>query len=240
MNLSGLKIKNKSDLKQILQFIEDQGFGYIADYELHNKKINGLVSKNNKLNINYNSNIKDKFKNIEDYDEIEKEIQKYFSQFSINDKIKEYIKKFHLVADDQGYTPWNTPNDKDVIEWIEFRDKYKLKDEFSGSREEVRYYNLDKNYLKIHFYGQSGWDFKFFYNAILGEECKEFDEKRVGVYQNIGKIEIKFFAKGGANIKGDLKKFKELYYNELLKDHYFHMIIKYNDKIKIYKKENKD
>jgi hypothetical protein len=239
MDLSNLKIKSQSDLKQLLKFLDEQGFGYFSDWQLHQKKIENLISKNNTLNITYEKDLSSKFSKLDDYDNIDQEIKKYFSKFNVSDKIDEFTKTFSLQGDDGCQTPYASPDSKSVIAWIEFRDKYNLKDEF-GVGNQLEYYNLDKNYLKIRFPDYKGWEFKSFYKTIFNEDCKEFEEKEIGKWQNLGKIEIKFFAKGTAAIKGDLKKIKESYYNSIVKNKYRHIVIKYNSKFEIIKAPERD
>jgi hypothetical protein len=239
MDLSNLKIKSQSDLKQLLKFLEGQGFGYFSDWELHQKKVQNLINKNNTLHITYEKDLPSKFTKLEDYDTIDEEIKKYFSKFNVSDKIQEFTKTFYLQDDDSCQTPYASPDAKSVIAWVEFKDRYNLKDEF-GAGKQLDYYNLDKNFLKIYFPQYKGWEFKSFYKTIFNEDCKEFEEKEIGKWQNLGKIEIKFFAKGTAAIKGDLKKIKESYYNYIVKNRYRNLIIKYNSKIEIIKAPERD
>jgi len=239
MNLSGLTIKNQADLKQILKFLDQQGFGHVSDWELHQKKINSLISKNNTLGITYDERIKEDLRNLNDYEEIDNRLKKYFSGFNVDDKIFEFIKTFYLSSDDSCSTPWNRPEARDVIAWIKFKERFNLKDEFGASKT-IDFYNLDKNYLKIYFGSYKEWEFKQFYKLIFNEDPKNFDDKKVGAWQNLGKIEIKFFMKGGANIKGDLTKIKEYYNKYLIKNIYHHTIIKYNNKLNIIKDNRED
>lgn len=240
MDLSNLSIKNQADLKQILKFLDDQGFGYIGEWDLHQKKVDHIINKNNTFHITVDPKLKSTMKDLVDYDEIDKEVKNYFSKFNVDDKIFEFIKMFSLVEDDECATPWNNPEVKDIVTWVNFKKKYNLKDEF-GSHNMVRFYNLDKNYLKINFGQYKSYGFKQFYKLIFGEECKEFDtDKKTGIWQNIGKIEIKFFLKGGANIKGDLTKIREYYYRDMTNKIYGHTIIKYNGKVDIIKSKNID
>lgn len=232
-------IKTHSDLKKLIKYLDEQGFGYLSDWELHQKKINHIFSEHNKLGITYDKSVLEKLYKLEDYEEVEKEAKNYFSKFNVDDKIKEYIRIFSIIEDDSCQTPWIEPSMKDVITWVAFKKKYNLKDEF-GKSKNIYYYNLDKNYLKIRFPQYSSYDFKKLYEKIFDEQCAELNEKRVGIYQNIGKLEIKFFAKGGANIKGDLKKLKEYYAKELTNKIYSHTIVKYNGKVTIYKSEKED
>lgn len=228
-------IKTHSDLKKLLKFLDEQGFGYHSEWEFHQKKINHIISKNNTLGVKYDEKIKDKLYKLEDYDEIDKEAKKYFSNFSVDDKIFEYIKTFRIIADDSCSTPWKSPSDSDIIAWVDFKKKYNLKDEFGVSKT-VNIYNLDKNFLKINFPQYKTYEFEALYNYIFNEKCADFsDTKMTGVWQNLGKIEIKFFKKAGANIKGDLTKLKEYYFKELTEKVYYHMVIKYNGKVQVFK-----
>lgn len=228
-------IKTQSDLKKILKFLDEQGFGFISEWELHQKKINSIISKNNTLGVNYDEKLKSTLYKLDDYDEVNKEAKKFFSNFSVDDKIFEYIRLFRVSPDDSCSTPWKRPSDSDIIAWTNFKKKYNLKDEF-GKSKTINIYNLDKKYLKINFPQYKDYEFKAFYKHIFGEECNNFnDSKMPGVWQNLGKLEIKFFLKSGAHIKGDLKKIKEYYYKELLNKVYYHMVIKHNGKVEIVK-----
>jgi len=227
-------IKTHSELKEILKSLDDQGFGYHTEWEAHNKKIDKLISKNNSLNIDYDKKIKEKLNKLDNYEEIESEIKKYFSGFNDDDKIYELLNKFYISSDISIITPsFNWPDTNQIREWFAFRKKLNLKDEF-GTGNNVSYYNLDKNFLKIHYPSYGSWDFKILYKLIFGEDPLEFSEKRAGIWTDLGKIEIKFFMKTGPNIKGDLTKLKNYYYNILKKNRY-NTIIKYNNKIEIIK-----
>ena len=230
-------IKTHSDLKKLINFLDKQGFGYISEWELHRKKINHIINKNNTLGVKHDDKVRNTLYELEDYDEIDKEAKKFFSNFSVDDKILEYIKMFRVNSDASCSTPGSSPDDKDIINWVNFKKKYNLKDEF-GRLKNIDFYNLDKNYLKINFPKYKDYEFKAFYKCIFGEECAEFNDKIPGTWQNLGKIEIKFFLKGGANIKGDLKKIKEYYFKELSDGIYRNLIIKYNGKMLIFKTQN--
>lgn len=233
-------IKTKTDLSKLVKSMRNQGFGYINEFELLNSKIDDIMQKNNKLNIKFD---KDKLKNdlnrFDDYDEMNNAANAFFSKFSVNDKIEEFIIKFHIIQDDGCRTPsYYHSNLKEIIEWVNFKTKYNLKDEF-GASQHVDYYNLDKNYLKFSFGEYNSHEFKKLYNFIFNEECPDFNQKTAGVWQNINKLQIKFFINGAAYIKGELDKYKELYYQYILKRNYSSTVIKYNGKIeKITKREN--
>lgn len=233
-------IKTHSDLKKLLKYLEEQGFGYFSEWEYHQKKVDFIISKNNTLHIAYEENLKEKLYKLEDYNNIDDEAKKFFSKFNVDDKILELIKTFRLNEDDSCSTPWGSPsNAKEIIYWNNFKKKYNLKDEF-GVHNTIRYYNLDKNFLKIYFPQYSTYEFKSLYKYIFGEDCNEFTDKKSGIWIDLGKIEIKFFMKGGANIKGDLKKMKEYFYMELTNKIYYHTLIKYNGKQEIFKSIRKD
>ena len=233
MRLNLDKIKTEDELKQVLKFLEDQGFGYQTAWELHNKKIDNIVSKANTLNVKYDSNLKERLYKLKDYDEIEEEAKNFFTKFTPDDKINEFLNDFYLSTDETVRTPYSRPDAKDIIAWTDFRNKFNLQNDF-GVGNHIEYYNLDKNYLKINYGNYKDWEFKRLYKLIFGEECPEFESKKVGVWVNLGKIEIKFFLNGKANIKGDLKKIKEYYY-KYLKNRNGNTIITYNKKIDITK-----
>ena len=73
------------------------------------------------------------------------------------------------------------------------------------------------------------YEFKNFYKLVFDEECVDFDQRKTGFWIKLGKIEIKLFQNGYANIKGDLKKLKEYYYQYIKSNHHNNTnIIKYN------------
>lgn len=235
------KIKTKEDLKKLLNYLYDQGFGYFSDWEHHQKKITHIINKNNTLNIKYDKKLDDEMNRLTDYDEIENQVKQYFLKFSPDDKIFELFERFNIQSDDSCSLPSNNyPDIKEIIKWNEFKNKYKLKDEYinTGGFLSFAVYNLDKNFLKIRF-GDESYHFNTLYKLIFNEEPSDIN-KVYGEWQNIGKIEIKKFQNGYANIKGDIKKFKDYYYKYLTQKIYYHTIIIYNKKQEIFKKIERD
>jgi hypothetical protein len=234
-SLSKLKIKNKSDLKILLKFLESQGFGHQSDYEFHRRKVDSILFDSNKLGVKYDDSFKTKIHNLDDYDEAKKLADQFFSKFGVDDKVLEYLNTFYIKEDSLGKTPsFSRPSEKDVLEWFKFKTKYDIKDEsVFKSYESVHVYDLDKNLIKINFGEYKSWEFKRLYYLIFNEDCIDFNERKVGDWINIGKIEIKFFANGNAAIKGDLAKFKEYYYKYLKGERWGHRIIFYNKKREI-------
>ena len=185
-------------------------------------------------------------KDLTDYDTIKKTAEKFFSKFNPDDKIFELINRILIQADDSVITPSdNYPNSNEIISWVEFKNKYNLKDEF-GISKSVEYYNFDKKFIKISFYDYFS-EFIELYNLIFGEEIKNFadskytkDAYKYGQWQNVGKIEIKIYQNNTADLRGDLTKIKEYYYKYLIKKMYNSLIIKYNGKIQIIKANTED
>lgn len=235
-------IKTKEDLKRLLKFLDQQGFGYFSEWELHQKKIDHILSQNNKLGINYDKKFKEKMFALEDYDVVEKQTKEFFSKFNVDDKIFEYTQTFSVNSDDDVHVPSYKSDAKTIIAWVKFKEKYNLSEIFKQS-DRIYFYNLDKNYLKINFGSYKEWEFKQMYKYIFNEEPAPFDDKVVGKWFNLGKIEIKFWAKGGANIKGPgLRKYQE-YYNRFLKDlddRYYSCIIKFNGKLEIIEQKRRN
>lgn len=228
-------IKTKSDLKDILNFLDKQGFGYISDWELHNKKINHIINKNNTLGVKYDDKLKSNLEKYNNYEDADKEAKKYFSKFGVDDKIFELLNEFYLESDESNRTPYINPSRKDIIEWYEFAKKHNLTDkdtEKIGISKFITFYNLDKNFIKVRFGSYKSWEFKKLYELVFGEEPKEFNEKKIGDWQDLGKIQIKFFQKGTIAIKGDLIKLKEYYYKYLKKER-GNTLIKYNKKMEL-------
>ena len=237
------RIKNTEDLKKVLKFLDDEGFGSSTrEWELHQKKVNDIIFKSNTLNIKYDNNLNSTLYKLTDYDEIESQAKQFFSKFNPSDKIFELLNTFYLDEDDKCSTPSSRPDNKDIINWVRFKKLYGLTDEY-GVMKRIEYYNLDKNMLKIRF-SDEAYEFKKLYKLIFDEECLDFKsskygENKYGEWQNLGQIEIKIFANGYANIKGNLIELKEYYYKQIIKKLYLHTIIKYKGKVEILKgKEN--
>lgn len=230
MELSGLTIKTKADLDQLLKFLDREGFGYMSSWDFHNKKVNHIISNANKLDVKYENKFKEKLQSLTDYEEMEKLSNEYFSKFSNKDKIFELFNNFYLQEDDLGKVPSMSPDTNDVINWYKFRKKYNLLDDFK-SWTNIYVYNFDKSFIKFRFSDYSSYEFKRLYKLILGEECGDFDAKRAGIWQDVGKLEIKLFSNNNANIKGaGLKEFKENYYQYIKNQKNASYIIIYNKK----------
>lgn len=233
-------IKTREDLSSLIDYLSTHGFGYISEYELHNRKINNIINNANKMNIDYDNRFKSKLIGFNDYDEAEKEANIFFSKYTINDKIFEFLRRFSIHSDESARVPYNSPSNSDVIEWYEFKSKHKLKDEYpTGSL--VSYYNLDKNYLKIYYNSDKYYEFNELYKYIFNEKPENELEYRTetGVWINMGKIEFKSFSKGGANIKGNIQIFKEYYMKKLTNESY-NNIIKYNNQVTLIKSKERD
>ena len=233
-------IKTKQELKRILKFLDDQGFGHISEYDLHDRKVNNIIYKENKLRVEYNrGKLDEELKGLTNYDDINNVVNNFFSKFNPDDKIFELIKKIYIQEDDRCQTPsYSYPSANDIIAWVTFKTKYNLKDEFNGSQY-ISYYNLDKNTIKITFYDRKS-EISQLYELIFGEECKEFSiSKKYGEWINLGKIDIKVYKNNYADLRGDITKIKEYNYKSLINDnHYGSIVIKYNGKVQIIKSKN--
>jgi len=229
------KIKTEKDLEKIIQYLRDQGFSpRDSDYELHNRKIENIFHKANTLVIKYDDKELYNLRKIKDYDEAEKIAKKYFSRFNVDDRIFEYLQYFYIEPDASIQTPSNTYSEANtIVEWVNFKLKYNLKDVFDGSRR-VEYINLDKTFIKFNFSKYKVRDFQNLYALIFNEKSNDFNFNAAG-WQDLGKIEIKTFAKGTAQIKGDLEKIKEYYYNYILSHKYNATILLYKGKREIFK-----
>jgi len=230
-------IKSSNDLNKIFDAIYEQGFGYVQNQDnFHKSKIEKIIQKYNVLKIDVPSSFYAESYKIKNYAEAEKEISAHFSKFNPDDKINEFIKnKFSIKYDDRCKPPEDRgDNLSTVVEWFKFKTKYNLidKDYKLGDKYyiNVDIYNLDKKSLKIHF-GDNN-DFKSLYKLIFNKECAEITNK-LGEWQNLGEIELKFFQNGTASIKGNLTKIKEYYYKDLMSSVFYNSIyiIYYNNKI---------
>jgi hypothetical protein len=231
------KIKTYQELEELTKELDNQGFGYISAWDLHHKKINDIISKSNKLNVDVKHNFKEEIQKLKDYNEANRMAEEHFSKFNPIDKIFELMNVFYLSTTSSGRVPSSRPDKNEIITWVSFKQKYGLKDEYN-TWTQFDVYDLSKNMLKIHYGDNNNYQFKTFYKLIFNEECSEFAngrwDNKYGEWQDLGEIEIKFFQNGYANIKGNLKKIKELYYKYLTKRNY-NMIIFFNGKKEIIK-----
>lgn len=238
------EIKNKEDLKKILNFLDEQGFNitgvkYPSDYALNEYRINRIIDKANVLNVTIPNRDKlfSELSKLVNYSDMVEAANNYFSKFSSKDKIKEFINTFYVQEDDIGKVASRSyTGTKELIEWFNFKTKYNLDDNYNGN---IYVYNLDKNILKIRF-DYEDYEFKKFYKLLYNEDCLDYShskygENKFGVWQNLGKIEIKFLQNGTANIKGDLTELREYYYQFLIERNYGTHMIKYKGKTEIIK-----
>lgn len=235
--LSGVKIKNRNDLEVLTKFLEEQGFGYIGYWDMHKKKLQNIASKANTFGVDKKIDLSG-----DDYEEEERKAKEFYSKFSSDDKIKEFISMFHISSDDEGKSPSLHNDNKELIEWYEFKTKFGLKDIYK-SWDRITFYNLDKKFIKIRF-GSREYDFKRFYKLVFNEECKNFDaptewnDKGSGLWQDLGRIEIKIYKNFYCDIRGEgLSKLKEIYFKDLNDQN--SNIIMYNGKM-IFTKPNKE
>lgn len=242
LNILG-KIKTEEDLKKVLEYLDKQGFSVGKSYwELHDRKIENIFNNANILGIKVDDKELINLKRVKDYDEAKKIAENYFSKFNPDDKIIELLNTFYIEPDASAnivsYTYINT---KEVIDWVDFRLKYNLKDIFtydSNGFSNVEYFNFDKKFIKIHYSSNYRREFEQIYNLIFNEKANEIKNSSLE-WQNMGKIQIKLFIKGTAQLKGDLTKLKEYYYN-YIKDKNKNLVIDYNGKREIFKKEKEN
>lgn len=227
-------IKNKKDLEELSNALSDQGFGYMSDSEMHNKKVEHIINQANKLGISeyQKEELERKLNALDDYDEMKRVSEEHFSKYKPENKIAEYIKSYHIQATDNGKTPeQKSPSDSSIRNWIAFRDEYLLGNTIRKPDMTIEVYNLDKNIYKIRFaeldMSHSTNDFERLYKLVYGKDCPDIREKirtekwnefKYGEWINLGEIEIKFFKNGYADIKGNLEKIKP-YFIEYIKDH---------------------
>ena len=210
-------IKTKTDLENLYEYLYKQGFGYLDKYNAHKHKIISIIHKNNTLDIKYDSNLIDNMYKLDNYNDVEEKVKEYFSKFSSDDKIFELLNHLYLVEDDSCSVPSkNYPNSNEIIKWFNFRKKYNIKEfkNTNGFFNNIHYYNLDKNILKIKYSDE--YNFKKLYYLIFNENIESL-EKKYGVWLQCGKLEIKLYLNGYANIKGDIDKLKDYYYRYVLK-----------------------
>lgn len=239
------EIKNKEDLKKVLNFLDEQGFDprgvqYVSVTNLHDKRVEDIFNKANKYNVDLSQEDKNmlyRLKSKDNYSDIKIESENYFSKYNPDDKINEVINWFFIRSDDSSEVPsFNNTSAKAIVDWVKFRNKYNLIDEFN-QYSRVKFYNFDKPMIKIGFNDRKSWEFDKMYKLIYGEEVIKYKNSDTTSWQNLGKIEIKFFLNGNANLKGDLTLLKEYYYKYLIRKRYDNLIIRYNGKNEIFKKD---
>ena len=225
------KIKSRKDLETIINDLENQGFGYIQTYKLHQNKINNIKSKANVLNVE-EKDVDSVINNDETYNTIEKKVKKYFNKFKPEDKIKEYFRKFYVIPDIDIRTPDNfNPSRSEIINWIKFKRKIGIDKEFGGFKY-ISYYNLDKNFIKLRDYDNSYmYEFSRLYKLLYGTEPKDVEKPQTGIWYDLGEIEVKYFKNDTMNIKGNIKIIKDFFYKNIRQTN---IIVKYNKKLKIY------
>lgn len=235
------KIKTEKDLIKVLEYLDKQGF-YIGKsyWELHDRKIENIFNSANTLGIKFDEEELRKLKRIKDYDEAKKVAEYYFSKFNSKDKIIELLNNFSIEPEASAFVvSTNSPNVNDVMSWVNFRLKYNLKDIFpyDSNVSKVEYVNLDKNFIKINYRTSYRREFEELYSLIYNEKTNEISNKSLD-WQDLGKIQIKLFVKGTAQLKGDLVKLKEYYYNYTIKNRYNALVILYNGKKEIFQKKD--
>ena len=221
-------IKNEKELDQVFDIIRDQGFYISGKYEAHRNKLQSIISKANTLNVKVDQKFENEIYRMSDYVEAEKMAKEYFSKIKPDDKIKEYIDYYHVITDDAAKTPsLINPSSNEIINWVNFRIKYKLKDGVYQPESTIKIYNLDKKILKIS-YGKD-YDFEQLYILLYGENPNSFSSKNNG-WMDLGKFELKVFANGNANIKGDLEPFMKYFLDYIRKMFYQISLVTYKGK----------
>jgi hypothetical protein len=213
-------IKNFKQLTQILEELDKQGFSYINEYDLHNKKINYIINAKNTLCIKYDYyKITKNIGKEEDYEKIEKIVENYFSNFSMTDKIQELIQKCPIKNYIRLYiSKYDSEDKKDKfkkdLEKYPIRSKTKDNDGY----ENYIAHDLSGNSLKIILSTNNYYEFEQLVGMFLEKDFKtpnlyswsnEFEYGKTYYY---GKLEYKFFKNGTIQIKHpNLNKLKEEY-----------------------------
>ena len=236
-------IKTRAQLKMIIDGLESQGFGYyVGDWKAHDYKVNSIIRKNNTLGIKEDTFMGELTKEVEkltNYSEIEKIVKNFLKKFKPDDKINELLNNFYLKPETVVRQPSSShPGRKEIIEWVKFKRKYGIKGE-PNFNWNVSVYNLDKNFVKISFFGEhyeKKPKFTNLYELIYGEEPNEWSAK-MGGWQDLGKIEVKIFQNGSMNIKGDIKELKKRLYDNINRHD---CVIFYNKKKEIFERRSDD
>jgi len=225
------KIESRKELDELFKQINKQGFGYFSSYNAHKNKIDNIIFNANVMNID-DYNIREMIDDDDTYTNISKMVKKYFSKFSNIDKIKEYLNKFYLIVDSSSIFPSDLTSKKVILDWIKFKKKYKIPKDPINPSYRVTFYNFDKIYIKINDYSYSWRDFVHLYKLLFNDEPKENigNSPETGIWYDLGEIEIKYFQNGTMNIKGNINKLKELYYEKIKSYSNMTTIIKINNK----------
>ena len=252
-------IKNKSELEKVLSFFQEQGFSTGSATSWHDSKIRYIIESENvnKLNIKFDhqndfiksddawltTNDKEqvlrKLYWVNDYDEVQKIAKHFFSKFTVNDKIDELLKHFSLEEDDTCTIPPvnSEPSYSDVDGWYKFRIKYGVDDsgDFyfrNNHRNEVKVFNFDKKSIKIS--GIKKYEglheFRKLYELLYGGTPLNFDIDNKGVWQDLGEIQLKSYKNGTTELSGNIKKFKDYFYNKIKKTLYTFTVVFHDGK----------
>jgi hypothetical protein len=237
------KIKTTDELNKIIDELSEQGFSGINRYELELRKKEDIIRKANTHNISKYSNdeLKNDFNRTKSFEEMENIAKEYFSKFSSKNKLNEYLDMFDIIENDQGQKPskydYEKGTDRSIKKWEDFKNKWGIPD-IGDYNARVYIYDLNKNYIKVRFPNLSSWDFKQLYNMVFNEEAVLFNERETGNYQNIGKLELKFYSNGNVDIKGSgLNTLKKLYKNYIPTKHYINSVILYGSEKLINERE---
>jgi len=209
-------IKSEDDLKKVLSYLDGQGFSNNISYcKLHDRKIDNIINKSNKLSISVDNKFEESLKKVKNYDEARKLADEHFNKFNPDDKIFELLNHFYLSQTASCRTPSNRPGNKDISEWVKFKEKFSLKDEF-GKMDTITVYDLTQKQIKVNYKQYGDYDFKNLYRLVYKKEAEMFDSDRTGIWYNLGEIEIKFFMNGSVAMKGNIKPLKKYYYEYIV------------------------
>jgi len=225
-----IPIKSRTDLKEIFDSLYDQGFGYFKEYEAHNSKVDKIIHEANTQQIKEfeESKLRDRLQKMNNYEEIKEETITHFAKYSPEDKIKELMDKFYIHANEYASVPsYTRPSDVSIIAWHQFKRKFGLTDKNINEYATYKYYDLDKN-LKINFSGT--YEFRKLCELVNGTMPPEIETKSSD-WKNLGDFQVRIFNNGNAELKGNIDKFRERYFNILTKDkHSENKIIDYKGK----------
>ena len=90
------KITTREQLEAVCKELDKQGFGYISEYELSDRKLQHIIQEANTLNMDYNErDLKEKFIETchKNYDEFTKAMAEHFGMFDKDSKAMELAHK---------------------------------------------------------------------------------------------------------------------------------------------------
>ena len=224
-------------------------------YKLQERRLYKLIDKYNKLKIGYsdddektdtykNKLIKElKLESLPKYSMVEKVLEKHFTTFKSDDKIKELVDRLYVSYTNSYQAPYNLNDDKSGS-WKAFYDdmkkytqyirnlKFKYPDNILGERFYV--YDLRKDFIKFNLPTKNkGYEYSYLsevLDILNGGYLKDSNGENLPSWKTIplftsGVVTIKTYASGTCDVSGILAKKLRPYIIEKLSKNLNNIII---------------